>query len=158
MASAPDPRSGRRAANSPKVEITSLTEIDRFLPEHQVPSSAYGATWPSVPIVPDMRAGEVRRVLVQITNDGSVTWPFGSQGLPMFRLGYRWRSGETSNVVTEGRATFTADVAPGATVLAPVMVQSPESPGEYMLEFGMVHEGVRWFGEGPSLSILIQGR
>jgi hypothetical protein len=137
------------------IAVATLAEIDRAWPPRSIRPDAYSARWLSLPSITDMRTNETRRVFVRVVNDGAETWPYGDQE-PRFRLGYRWIGGGSSaSVIGEGRATFTADVAPGATVLQPMTLCSPREPGEYGLEFSLVHEGFRWFGDRPSFVVRV---
>jgi len=59
-------------------------------------------------------------------------------------------------VVAEGpRAPLPLTLLPGATTLAPVSVLAPDAPGDYRLELGLVHEGVRWFGPPQFVAVRV---
>jgi hypothetical protein len=154
-------RTGRRGSaarrrRSRAAETVPWHEVERTWPPRTVPPDAYRATWCSVPDFDELVAGEARRVYVEVRNDGSTMWPFGDQR-PAIRLGYRWISSDRATVVADGIPTpFTADVAPGGTVLQPMMVYGPREPGPYVIRFSLVHEGVRWFGEGPTLAVTVR--
>jgi len=149
-------RSGRWDAATSQIAITPLEEIDRTWPLRRVSSDAYRATWLSVPHIEDLEARAPRRIYVEVRNDGTETWPYGAQ-LPAFRLGYRWMSSDGTAVIADGIPTaFTADVRPGETILQPMVVQGPEEPGEYRIQFALVHQDVCWFGEGPSFPLNVR--
>jgi hypothetical protein len=100
----------------------------------------------------------MHRLFVEVRNDGTETWPYGAS-MPAFRLGYRWLGADGAAVVADGiPTTFTADVRPGQTILQPIFVHGPQEPGEYRIQFALLHEGVRWFGEGPTLSLTVRAR
>jgi len=42
--------------------------------------------------------------------------------------------------------------------LQPMAVHGPQEPGEYRIQFALVHEDVRWFGEGPSFLLNVRAR
>jgi hypothetical protein len=133
----------------PPVEIADEDEVDRTWPLREIPDSAYKATWRSVPILTVLEAGRFHRIFVEVSNDGTETWPWGQQ-LPGIRLSYRWLNREGTATIAEGHPTsFTADVPPGTSILQPMGIYGPQEPGEYRIQFALVHEGVRWFGEGP---------
>jgi mannosyltransferase OCH1-like enzyme len=46
------------------------------------------------------------------------------------------------------RSPLPAPLAPGETAIAPLTVVAPALRGRYLLEVDLVHEDVRWFGEG----------
>ncbi len=93
-----------------------------------------------------MLAGEGRKIHLRIANLGVETWPWGSQQLPEIRVSYRWRALDGGVRVPEGlRSPFPCSVSPGDEVIVPVAVVAPGEPGNYILEFDLVHELVRWF-------------
>jgi len=56
--------------------------------------------------------------------------------------------------LSEGsRAYFDATVAPGEVRVQSVSVQAPPLPGRYTLLIDLVHEYVRWFDRGISISV-----
>jgi hypothetical protein len=151
------PTSRRRwSARRGPVDVVPLAQVDQNWPRRQVRPTAYRATWLRTPQVTELLPGELRRVFVEVRNDGSETWPFGSQE-PAFRLCYRWMSADGEEVVADGiPSTFTANVAPGTAILQPMTIHGPHDPGEYKLAFCLVHEGVRWFAQGPVQSITVR--
>ncbi len=82
---------------------------------------------------------------VTITNPGPMTWTRTGQN-PV-RLSYHWidrNSGQT--VVGDGtRTDLPGDLAPGGSVSLTAQVRAPSVPGEFILKFDLVHEGVTWF-------------
>lgn len=157
----PHSNGGRRPDESPvgppsPVEIADTDEVDRMWPLREIPDTAYKATWRSVPILTELDAGRFHRIFVEVSNDGTETWPWGDQ-LPAFRLSYRWLSGDGTTVIADGHPTpFTADVQAGASVLQPMNVVGPTEPGEYRIQFALLHEGVRWFGLGPDFRVSVK--
>ena len=142
--------------NRSPIEIVQQDEVDHRWPLRVVPESAYRATWHSVGVTDALDAGRSHRIFVEVSNDGTEIWPWGNQ-LPAFRLSYRWLSGDGTSVIADGHPTpFTADVHPGTTALQPMNVIGPEEPGEYRIQFALVHEGVRWFGLGPDFRISVK--
>jgi SAM-dependent methyltransferase len=84
---------------------------------------------------------------LRVTNEGSVTWKahgrrFGGQvtcGLKVI--------GPSGEILREdlGRTPLAADVPPGAAVEIDMTVPGALAPGEYVLRYDMVVEGVTWF-------------
>jgi hypothetical protein len=149
-----DTRRRQRRVNTSEIGVTPLEEIYRTWPLRQVSSDAYHATWLSVPPITDLQAGARHRVFVEVRNDGTETWPFGARA-PVFRLGYRWMSPDGTVIVDGIPTNFTADVRPGEKILQPMVIWGPEEPGEYRIQFALLHENVCWFGEGPTFSFTV---
>ena len=136
---------------------------DAALDEHWVgppyPESLYHAmvTVASPPGV--MLAGVQHTVDVYVGNASMITWRWGADARPEIRLAYQWRrDGELIHEPNALRTTFPSDLEPGATQLVPVHVVAPQQPGDYVLELDLVHEHVRWFGQGPSMAVEVRNR
>jgi hypothetical protein len=107
-----------------------------------------------------MHAGEKLDVHLKIKNLGSETWP--ATGAKDFKylidLGNRWIRGNENKEDT--RAVMKADLAPGGETELTMTITAPAVPGDYVLEFDMVHEGVTWFkqrGASPlSLNVTVK--
>ncbi len=146
----------RGTARRRHIDVVPLAEVDRRWSGRRVQPTAYRATWLSTPQITELVSDEPRRVFVEVRNDGSETWPFGSQQ-PAFRLCYRWMSTDGKEVFADGiPSTFTANVAPNTAIRQPMTIYGPHDPGEYKLAFCLVHEGVCWFGQGPVQSITVR--
>jgi hypothetical protein len=102
-----------------------------------------------------MRAGQKIEIQFKLKNLGSETWP--ATGDKDYRylidMGNHWiRNG----VATEdARALLSSNLAPGAETELKMLITAPATPGEYTLEFDMVHEGVTWFRERGAKSLLL---
>jgi hypothetical protein len=46
-----------------------------------------------------------------------------------------------------------ARARPGTTLCVPLLLQAPESGGDYALVVDLVHEYVRWFGVGVHVTL-----
>ncbi|HJN39645.1 MAG TPA: hypothetical protein QGH28_05660, partial [Chloroflexota bacterium] len=77
---------------------------------------------------------------VAALNTGDTEWD-GS-----YRVGYRWlRPGEDgAQLVAEGRLFFAGALHPGSAEITGATIAMPAEPGFYLLEYGVVHEGVEW--------------
>jgi hypothetical protein len=98
----------------------------------------------SVPLT--MVAGETYPVTVTIRNTGTTTW---TPAL-LYRLGSESpRDNLTWNI---GRAVLSssAQVAPGQQANFVFNVKAPLSGGDYVFQWGMVQDGVAWFGDKTS--------
>lgn len=90
----------------------------------------------------------------ELINRGSKTWVH--DGPNPVHLGYRWRTptGEEVLVRESIRHELPRDVPPGGRVkLTGVQTVAPEKPGNYVLVWDLVEEGVTWFGDRDSLPL-----
>ncbi len=100
-------------------------------------------------------AGEWRTFDVEVTNLGTTAWPGGMDPRPQVRLAYRWIGDDGTR--QEGmRTAIGAPLAPGAATIVPVEVLGPDSPGEHEIEIDVVHEHVRWFGQGVRAQVAVR--
>lgn len=92
-----------------------------------------------------MAAGQRVRVTMRIRNDGNVVWKAGGQ--QPVHLGYHWydSAGAIAPAWEDIRSDLPGDVAPGAAVTVQAEVGAPAAPGQYVLKWDMVEEGVAWF-------------
>jgi len=94
-----------------------------------------------------MRIGEKMELTFKVKNLGSMTWP--AVGTKDFRyqvnLGNHWIL--NGNASEDSRAVMSGDLAPGAETEIRMTVKAPATPGDYILEIDLVHEGVTWFKE-----------
>jgi len=92
----------------------------------------------------ELEAGSVVSVPVVVTNDGSLPW-IPEEG---FFLSYHWLDAASQVVVWDGRRTpLPETVLPGGTVRLVAEIEVPSIPGEYLLAWDVVHEGVLWVSE-----------
>jgi polysaccharide pyruvyl transferase WcaK-like protein len=97
-----------------------------------------------------------RMITVRITNLGTEPWRARDDGLGVM-VGARWC--DLSGSVLEAdvaRSLLPCDVAPGTTIVVPIDVPPPASPGEYVLEADLVNEQVRWFDCPCSMAVRVR--
>jgi hypothetical protein len=85
---------------------------------------------------------------VVVTNRSTATWPALASGSDhIVTLTYRWED-ERGEVGREGRAAarLPYDLAPGASLRAPLCVVAPSEPGNWRLVIGLMQDGA-WFPE-----------
>jgi hypothetical protein len=103
--------------------------------------------------------GERRPVLLEVHNLGSVVFSNGATGSPEVRVTYRLRDANGLVLVADGlRTHFPCAIEVGACELVPVLVEAPAIEGRYLVEFDLVHEGVRWFDAPVTVDIVVAGR
>ena len=93
------------------------------------------------------RPGESLEVQTRVTNLSARTFPAqASYGRRLVRLGAQLcsASGELIDRDYE-RAWLPAHVPAGATVSVPLRLTAPQAPGQYVLKFDLVSEGIEWF-------------
>lgn len=99
-----------------------------------------------------MRAGEKYVLDVTLQNASKIAWP-GQQPTWQYQITVadRWLKPDGTKVNDlDGRAALAEDLAPANTATLRLTVTAPASPGDYVLEFDVVQEGVAWFGDHGS--------
>lgn len=92
-------------------------------------------------------AGKSYTVSVTIANTGSYKWTAG--GINPFRLSYHVLDSKGNTVVWDGlRTSLPGDISPGQQIKVAAQFQAPAQPGNYLLQWDMVQEGVTWFSSG----------
>lgn len=136
---------------SARVERVDATELERVWEGRELGEGAYRARLRLVDDDLRITAGETRTFDVEVENLGDERWPGGLGARPQIRVAYRTAEG------AEGlRTGFGAAVAPGERVLVPVEVLGPVTSGEHTLVLDLVHEHVRWFDAGISVTLVVE--
>ena len=88
---------------------------------------------------------ETKTFNIKVTNNSqSFTWT--STGTNKVDISYHIYDKYENIVIYDGlRSPLPEDVSPGETVTLPITIKSPDTTGEYILEYDIVHEGVTWF-------------
>jgi inositol phosphorylceramide mannosyltransferase catalytic subunit len=130
-----------------ELAVVPLAESDRHWGSRPLAHDAYAAEIALFEAGPRLAPSEVRQLHMRVTNRGSETWPWDADAGPEIRCAYRWRQVNGALLVAEGhRTSFTREVGPGESLVVPLLVEAPATPGSYLLEVDVVHERVRWFG------------
>ena len=142
----------RRAAPGRLAEAT-VEELAR-LSESRVPADeAYAARLDLLDDDLRLVSGEWRTFDVAVENRGDAHWPGGMEARPQIRLAYRWRGSDGAPPQEGARTGLPAPLVPGASVVVPLQVLGPDTPGVHEIEIDLVHEDVRWFGAGIRAAI-----
>lgn len=101
-------------------------------------------------------AGSMTTVGVTVKNMGDAAWPAnGKEAVGgMVHFGYHWLDRDGKPVIFDGgRTALPTPLEPGSTVSLRAKVGYPKAPGDYILEFDMVHELVTWFAWKKSKTV-----
>ena len=112
------------------------------------PRSKYFAHYYDNNLTPElMEINKEYMIEIKIANQGTVKWPNKSIS-PVF-LSYHWydlKSGEI--VIYDGiRSKLPESVKPKKEVIVETKIIAPSKPGDYLLMYDLVDEGVTWFTE-----------
>jgi hypothetical protein len=141
----------------PPIDVKA-SEIDALWELREVPPEAYDARLTPLVDHLELTAAEDREVPLRIENRGSESLPWGTRP-PDIHAAYHWLTRDGDVVVADGHRTLLpSTIAPGTRSVVPVRVVAPVSPGEYVLEFDLVHEGVRWFARGARVDAVVRPR
>jgi hypothetical protein len=104
----------------------------------------YRASVSAAPL-PALAASDWITVPVTLRNDGRMTWE--AAGVLPIHLSYHWMSADEDVYLhfDGARTPLPRDVAPGETISVNAIVRAPEQPGNYRLQWDLVHENVTWF-------------
>jgi len=101
----------------------------------------------SAPICYLFDPSELRKVPLKIHNLGTEVWDSKDKTHPTF-LGYHLLDSNEGMIrFDNARTSFPYQVLPQESVTLELAIQSPETPGCYILEVDLVKEGVTWFKE-----------
>ena len=111
-------------------------------------SQEYRVAWLDHNVPTKVPADTVTQVNFELKNEGSSTW--SAVGPNPVHLAYHWftPNGNLAGCWDTFRASLPNDVLPGSEVnLTNVPLKSPATPGQYVLRWDLVEEGVTWFSK-----------
>ncbi len=101
-----------------------------------------------------MLPGQAYILSVTLRNAGTLTWL--AQGQNPVKLGYRWHDDQGGEIPGDIQTSLPHDVSYGHTVeLDNVSLEAPAQPGQYILEWDLLHEGVTWFSAEGSRTLTV---
>jgi hypothetical protein len=105
----------------------------------------YRVAWLEIERPARLTAGETVEVKLRLRNEGSKTW--ANSGANQMRLGYEWFTAEGEKIgLPDLRTALPKEVRPGQEVtLDAAQLQAPPDPGNYVLRWDVIEEGVAWF-------------
>jgi hypothetical protein len=114
-----------------------------------LPENAFHAEISVLDPPPVLRAGAQATIRVRVKNVSDATW-FGRKWTAeslQVALGNHWLDQNGKTLINDdGRSPLLKDLRPGEESELSLIVNTPHTPGEYVLEIDMVQEGVSWFG------------
>jgi len=122
-------------------------------PDEPDPQPNYydAATGVNIAAPSTMAPGSTAYVTVTIRNSGTTTWYPGMAN--PYRLGSQNPQDNTTWGV--GRVELGSTVAPGGNAVFGFTITAPSTPGNYAFGWGMLREGMYWFGGNIASSITV---
>ena len=113
-----------------------------------LPDNAYKANITSTIAYTKFGTGKTKTFILRVQNQSGVRWPaLGAEsGLYKIQLGDHWYNTNGQLLIkNDGGSGLPFDLDPGQEIELPLNVTAPSQPGNYILGFDMVQEGVSWF-------------
>ena len=130
-------------------------------PAEPLPDGAFGASITlAEPVPASVSPGATIVVSVDVTNEGSATWPgmVEGGGSCSVRLANHWLGFRRVHQLDDGRSALPRDIEPGTAVRMTLSVTAPARPGRYRLELDLVQEHVAWFADKGSTTLRVPVR
>jgi N-acetyl-anhydromuramyl-L-alanine amidase AmpD len=119
------------------------------------PGSRYRAHWIEARLPQTLYAGQSITFPVTVHNVGTMTWP--QEGPQPVRLGYRFYQNQIEVALSpeeQVNAPLPHDVPPDQHVTISAQIVLPNEPGNYTLVLDLIHEGVTWFQDQRSDTLI----
>ena len=102
----------------------------------------------AAPIPHLWRSGETQTVNVTVVNTGTLIWT-ATGPTPVNLAAYFDAASDIAGAWTSEPVRFALphDVAPGASVIVPILITAPLAPGDHVLRIRLVKENMAWFGQ-----------
>lgn len=119
------------------------------------PGPRYRAHWIEARLPQTLYAGQTITFPVTVHNLGTLTWP--QDGPQPVCLGYRFYQNQKAVALSpeeEVNTRLPHDVPPDQHVTINARLQLPSEPGNYTLVLDLIHEGVTWFQDQRSDTLI----
>lgn len=137
---------GLPAPDPAAIPLATRAEIDRHWAGRSFAPGAYRARIELLERDLHLHPGERRLIALRIANEGDERWQWGHVGEHPIQVGHRIVDADGAVVVAVGEhCPLPAPIDPGTSGVVLAAVTAPEAEGEYVVEFDLVHEVVRWF-------------
>ncbi|MBX2998213.1 MAG: N-acetylmuramoyl-L-alanine amidase [Caldilineaceae bacterium] len=119
------------------------------------PGPRYRAHWMEARLPQTLYAGQTIIFPVTVHNLGALTWP--QEGPQPVRLGYHFYQNQVAVALSPEEQVLSPlphDVPPEQHVTISAQVQLPKEPGNYTMVLDLLHEGVTWFQDQQSDTLI----
>ena len=124
--------------------ISRLIAITAIFPGFFSVAAAEGLRVVEHPSPVTIEAGSRASISIVVANDCSHSWS-SADG---FAISYHWLDTGGETVVWDGLRSPLPDIVhPGASIELVAFVEAPRLPGDYLLRWDVVQEGVQWLSE-----------
>jgi len=128
--------------------------VARISSQEPLPAAACHAQIRLVSGPTTLKRGERAVLQFEVTNVSQQEWV--QHGKHPLNLGNHWLSADRRMLMgNDGRSPLRGRLSPGQATTIPLLVTAPAKPGRYRLELDLVQEGIRWFKNAGSTSLLI---
>jgi hypothetical protein len=140
------------------IEITEVQPpVAPTTPAVATPRAPYRTRYTTHNTPTAVAPGQTINVALTVQNTGALTWTRSSPN--PFQLGFQWYNAAGQMVTFPPQLDFhtplPADVPPDATVTLQARLRAPEAPGNYLLRWDMIHEGITWFTSQGDQGLLV---
>jgi hypothetical protein len=146
----------RSPASLESPRLATREEVDRLWSRRPLGADAYDALLQIAERSLRISTGDVRTLDVDVSNRGTETWDWGGDAAPPIHLSYRAQDMEGQHVCDGPRTPMPAPLSPGSSIRVPLLLQAPNSPGDYLFSVDLVHEHVRWFGRAVDVAVQVR--
>jgi hypothetical protein len=102
-----------------------------------------------------LRANDLYQVKVMLENRGTQSWE--TVGTYPIYLSYHWWTTNDDQVEWDGlRNTLVRAIKPGDTLVQRARFVTPIEPGDYILEWDLVHDNRSWFGDQGGITLQVE--
>jgi hypothetical protein len=146
------------AVNSPYLLYVSEQEP---LPQEPLPDSALRAEIRVIDPPAVIPVGTKQELRVRVRNAGDRIWLKRERTGSKYQvaLGNHWLDSAGQVLRNDdGRTTLRNDLGPGQEVDLSLVVNTPQRPGDYIIEIDMLQESVSWFGAKGSQTLRLPVR
>jgi len=120
--------------------VAALSACDNSKPE-----TMFAAQYSVPQSTLDVAAGSTFAVPLTVKNTSTATWDSKAAKDPVVAA-YHWLDADRKLVVQDGdRTLFAEPLKPGSQVTMQLKVEAPKAAGTYVLQAGLLQEGVAWF-------------
>ncbi|SKA76595.1 hypothetical protein SAMN05443428_101224 [Caloramator quimbayensis] len=101
-----------------------------------------------------MHPNEINKIKIKVRNTGTMTWI--PQKEKSINISYHILDRNGKTILRDGERTgLPYAIRTGEEALIDMKLKSPDTEGSYKIEIDMVHEGVTWFEQKGSKTLII---